>query len=110
MASMQGKVCLITGATSGIGLETARALGAMGARLAIAGRNAEKAERVAETIRRESGAEVTVLLADLSVMAEVRRLAADFKRQFDRLDVLVNNAGAIHAQREVTPDGFELTF
>lgn len=110
MTSMQGKVCLITGATSGIGLETARALGRMGATLGLAARNRDKAEAVAAQIRSESQVEVTVLIADLARLDEIRRLAAEVRARYERLDVLVNNAGAIHAQREVSADALERTF
>jgi NAD(P)-dependent dehydrogenase (short-subunit alcohol dehydrogenase family) len=107
---MKGKVILITGATNGIGLEAARALGRSGARLAIVGRSADKTNATADLLRRDTGADVTPLIADLSQQADIRALAADFKTRFDRLDVLINNAGAYFNSKQVTADGFEMTF
>lgn len=107
---MKGKVILVTGATNGIGLEAARALGRSGARLAIVGRSADKTNATADLIRRDTGADVKPLIADLSKQADIRALAADFKTRFDRLDVLINNAGAIFRSKQTSPDGLELTF
>jgi NAD(P)-dependent dehydrogenase (short-subunit alcohol dehydrogenase family) len=107
---MKGKVILITGATNGIGLEAARALGRSGARLVIVGRSADKTNATADLIRRDTGADVTPLIADLSQQADIRALAADFKTRFDRLDVLINNAGAYFNSKQMTADGFEMTF
>lgn len=107
---MKGKVILITGATNGIGLEAARALGRSGARLVIVGRSADKTNATADLIRRDTGADVTPLIADLSQQADIRALAADFKSRFDRLDVLINNAGAYFNSKQMTADGFEMTF
>jgi NAD(P)-dependent dehydrogenase (short-subunit alcohol dehydrogenase family) len=107
---MKGKVILITGATNGIGLEAARALGRSGARLAIVGRSAAKTEATAQMLRSETGADITPLIADLSRQTDIRALAADFKARFDRLDVLINNAGAYFNSKQMTADGFEMTF
>jgi retinol dehydrogenase-14 len=108
---MGGRVVLITGGTSGIGKAAATALAAMGAEVVVTGRSRERGEAAVEEISRVSGNEgVSLLLADLSVQAEVRRLAKEFGRTHDRLDVLVNNAGAVFAKREETVDGFERTF
>jgi retinol dehydrogenase-14 len=108
---MGGKVVLITGGTSGIGKAAATALAAMGAEVVVTGRSKERGETAVEEIRRGSGNEgVSLVLADLSVQAEVRRLAEEFGRTHDRLDVLVNNAGAVFSKREETVDGFERTF
>ena len=90
------KTIMITGATSGIGKETARELAIRGAQVVIVGRNEAKAETTAAEIREESGNEhVDTLLADFASLEEVRRLAGQFEQRYDRLDVLVNNAGAI---------------
>jgi len=106
--SMNGKVVLITGGTSGIGKASAVALASMGAEVVVIGRNEERGERAAEEIRRESGNEkVSLMLADLSVQADVRRLAEEFQERHGRLDVLVNNAGLVQSQRTETPDGIE---
>jgi NAD(P)-dependent dehydrogenase (short-subunit alcohol dehydrogenase family) len=105
---MNGKVILITGSTSGIGKASAVALASMGAEVVIVGRNEERGERAADEVRRESGNEkVSLMLVDLSVQADVRRLAEEFKERHDRLDVLVNNAGLVQSKRTETPDGIE---
>ena len=109
---MQGKTVLITGATDGIGKETARALQQMGANVVIVGRNPQKTADVAQELRSQNptGGGVDAMVADLSSMAEIRRLAEEFKQKYERLDVLVNNAGAYFAKRQVSVDGFEMTF
>jgi len=109
--TMQGKICLITGATLGIGKETALGLARRGAHVAIVGRDADRTRAAADWIGREAGTkEVAFLLADLSSLAEVRGLARDFKARYSRLDVLVNNAGGIFTRREESADGFERTW
>ena len=108
---MNGKIVLITGGTSGIGKAAAMALAKLGAEVVVTGRNRERGEGAVEEIRRESGSrKVSLLLADLAVQAEVRRLAEEFEASHDRLDVLVNNAGLIQSRRTETPDGIEVTF
>ncbi len=108
---MGGKVVLITGGTSGIGKATAIALAAMGANVTITGRNRERGEQAVEEVRRESGnEEIELVIADLAVQAEVRRLAEEFRERHDRLDVLVNNAGLVISERTETPDGMETQF
>lgn len=111
MAPMQGKVCLVTGATSGIGRETALALAKMGSTVAIVARSKSKAEETVAFLKKESGnANVEVFYADLSSMHAIRTLSDELHRRFDKLDVLVNNAGAIYTERYDSVDGFELTF
>src|SRR5262245_43262976 len=108
--SMKGKVCLVTGATAGIGEVTARELARRGACVVLAGRSRERCEAKAEAIRRETGnPAVEYLVADLSSQAEVRRVAREFLARHDRLHVLVNNAGALFAQRGESIDGVEMT-
>lgn len=110
-ATMSGKTCLVTGATSGIGEVAALELAREGARLVLVGRSREKAEATADRIRREAGnPAVQYLLADLSSRAEVRRLADEIKARHPRLDVLVNNAGAMFAPRRESVDGIEMTW
>jgi NAD(P)-dependent dehydrogenase (short-subunit alcohol dehydrogenase family) len=109
--NMNGKVCLVTGATDGIGKITAQALARMGATVIIVGRNPAKCAAVVNEIKQSSDNEaVEALTADLSVMAEVQGLADQFMAKYQKLHVLVNNAGAIFPKRQVTPEGFEATF
>src|SRR3990172_2445194 len=89
---MDGKICLVTGATSGIGLATAQGLARQGTTVVLVGRNPEKGARTVARIEQEvCGARVEFMRADLSVQAQIRCLAEDFKRRHSRLDVLVNN-------------------
>jgi NAD(P)-dependent dehydrogenase (short-subunit alcohol dehydrogenase family) len=107
---MGGKIVLITGGTSGIGKAAATALAAMGAEVVVTGRNRGRGEEALAEIRRASDSEkVSLVLADLALQAEVRKLADNFRERHDRLDVLVNNAGLIQSRRTETPDGIELT-
>lgn len=108
---MSGKVCLVTGGTSGIGYVTARELAKVEANVVITARSEEKGKRSVEKLRAESGnSKINALIADFSFQSQVRKLVEDFKRQNDRLDVLINNAGAIYFRRTLTQDGFEMTF
>jgi retinol dehydrogenase-14 len=109
-AGMVGKTVLITGGTSGIGKATAVALAAMGAKVIIVGRNQERGEAAVEEIKAQSHNDsVELMLADLSVQAEVKGLAEEFQERYDRLDVLANNAGLVQSKRTETPDGIETT-
>jgi NAD(P)-dependent dehydrogenase (short-subunit alcohol dehydrogenase family) len=108
---MGGKVCLVSGATSGIGLATARALAERGATVVVLSRGRERCEVTAREIREKSGnPAVEPLAADLSEQAEVRRAAREFLERFGRLDVLVNNAGAAFRSRRESADGIEMTW
>ena len=110
-AQMAGKVVLITGGTGGIGKATAIGLAAQGARVAITGRDRERAEAAAAEIRDATGNPlVDAFAADLSSQAEVRRVAAHVLDTYPRLDVLINNVGGFWATRRVTVDGLEHTF
>ena len=107
----ENAVCLVTGATSGIGRATAQALAGMGRSVVILGRNPSALEAVAAQIRTSTGNHaVQVLHADLASLASIRRAADRFLADHDHLDVLINNAGVILGHRSVTPDGFETTF
>src|SRR5262249_30530959 len=109
--SMQGRPCLITGATFGIGKATALGIARRGARVVIVGREAERTQAAAGGLRRESGTGgVEYLIADLFSLGEVRRRAQAFAAQQERLDVLVNNAGGFFPGRATTADGFERTW
>jgi retinol dehydrogenase-12 len=108
---MTGKICMVTGATSGIGAVTAEALARQGATVIAVGRNPEKCEAQVELIRRKTGnRSVEYLVADLSSRDEIRRLARQFQERYQRLDVLVNNAGGIFLRRQESVDGIEMTF
>jgi NAD(P)-dependent dehydrogenase (short-subunit alcohol dehydrogenase family) len=108
---MNGKTVVVTGASSGIGLETARALAGQGARVVMVVRSKERGEAAIADIRRGApDARLELVLADLYSLAEVRRAAAELRARCDRLDVLVNNAGMTNRQRELSPDGYERTF
>ena len=108
---MKGKICLVTGATSGLGEITARELARQGATVVLVGRNQVKAESTAEEIRSETGNEsVQWFLADLSSQSSIRRLAEEFRSRHERLDVLVNNAGGFFVEYSETEDGIERTF
>ena len=110
-SGMKGKVCVITGATSGIGLVAAERLAAMGARLVLVGRDKARGEAALAQIRRQvPGAELRIHYADLSRLAEMNHLAAEIAALEPRIDVLINNAGAMFNERRVTQDGFERTF
>lgn len=108
---MQGKTCLVTGASSGIGYETALGLARAGARVILVGRDGERSRAAAEAITGSTGNEsIDVLLADLSERSQVLRLAEAVRANYERLDVLVNNAGAYFMQRELSRDGLERTW
>ncbi len=110
-AMNSAKICLITGATSGIGQETARALAQQGMTVVIVGRNEQKTAATVAAIKAAAGnPNVTYLLADFADQASIRRLAAEFKERYDRLDILINNAGAFYATRQENAAGHELTF
>ena len=108
---MEAKTCLVTGATNGIGKATAGRLAELGATVLAVARDRARGEQVAAEIRRRAPrARVEVLTADLSRLGQVRTLAAQDQDRYDRLDVLVNNAGVAKFHRELTPDGLGVTF
>ncbi|HEY8283186.1 MAG TPA: SDR family oxidoreductase [Chloroflexota bacterium] len=110
-AIMNEKTCLVTGGTSGIGYEIALGLARQGARVAIVGRNRDKGAAAARAITDRGGnPRVEFLPADLTSQASVRELAATVTARYDRLDVLINNAGSLFMKRLVTVDGIEMTF
>lgn len=108
---MQGKVCVITGATSGIGLVAAGRLAAMGARLLLVGRDPARGDAAREAIKaRAPQAAVRIVYGDLSRLSEMNRVAQEIAALEPRIDVLINNAGAMFTERRVTEDGLERTF
>ena len=109
--NMHGKICLVTGATNGIGKAAAQALAQMGATVVIVGRSALKTAQLVEEIRAASGNQnVDSLLADLSSQQDVRRLADEFMSKYEHLHVLLNNAGGTFMTRQISVDGIEMTF
>jgi NAD(P)-dependent dehydrogenase (short-subunit alcohol dehydrogenase family) len=108
---MQGKTCLVTGATSGIGKATALGLARQGATVVIVGRSQARGEAARQEIQAASGnSSVDLLLADLSSQESVRQLAATFMERYAHLRILVNNAGVFLLKRHLTGDGLEMTF
>lgn len=100
----------MTGATAGIGFETARGLARQGATVVVVGRSPERCGTAVESIRRETGnSDVSSLVADLSVQAEIRRLAGEIEERCPRLHVLVNNVGGLFLNGQVSADGIEMT-
>ncbi len=111
IGDLKGKVVIVTGGASGIGLEAARVLASKRAALVLAVRNMAKGERAAENIRAlHPEAEVAVMHLDLGDLASVRQFASVFTMRFDRLDILINNAGVMVPPYSKTKDGFELQF
>lgn len=108
---LHGQTILITGATSGIGQVAARQLAGQGAQVVIVARNAVKGAETVRAIKETTGNDaVSLLMGDLSVQADVRHVAAEFRAAHNRLDVLINNAGAFFLNREVSQDGIEMTW
>lgn len=111
VSAFRMKTILVTGATSGIGLEASVQLATQGHRVVMVGRDEQKTRACVEDVkRRSSSGSVEFLLADFSSQASVRALADAYRAKFDRLDVLVNNAGSVFKERGVTKDGIENTF
>jgi retinol dehydrogenase 12 len=108
---MNGKIVVVTGATAGIGRITAAALAGKGAHVWLIGRNPQKLSQTEADLRRvHPAAQLHSVRADLSIQAEVRAAAAELTRSLPRIDVLLNNAGAIFDKRELTRDGIEATW
>jgi dehydrogenase/reductase SDR family member 12 len=109
--SLAGRTVVITGPTSGLGRSAAGSLAAMGARLVLVGRDPDKLRRTRDELVAESGNDaIATVVADMSSLASVRAAAAEILASEPRIDVLVDNAGAMFAERGVTPEGFERTF
>ena len=108
--NLNGKVCLITGATSGIGKASAMQLASMGAEIVFVARNKEKAEELKEALKASTGKDATSIIADLSSQEEVKRAAGEFLSLNKPLHILLNNAGIVNTTRKETVDGFEEVF
>ncbi len=109
-ADLAGKTCLVTGASAGIGLATARGLARLGATVVMAVRNPKKGERARRAIVRETGREIELALVDLASRASIRAFAAGLAARHAKLDVLVNNAGIWTDRRQLSPDRIELVW
>jgi NAD(P)-dependent dehydrogenase (short-subunit alcohol dehydrogenase family) len=109
-ARLDGKVCVVTGATSGVGYQAAKKLAQNGAVLALVCRNAQKAEKVRAELTNDTGAAIEIVRSDFARFADVRAAAATILEKFPRIDVLINNAGVHHTHRTITADGFETAF
>jgi NAD(P)-dependent dehydrogenase (short-subunit alcohol dehydrogenase family) len=111
MTELGGKVAVITGATNGIGVETALALARMGATVYVHGRSQDKIDATVAMVQEATGNhEVYGLRADLANLAAVRALAAEIRERVDRLDMLINNAGGVLMSEQLSADGYELQF
>ncbi len=109
--SMLGKICLITGANSGIGFETALGLAEMGASVVMACRNETKGKEAQERIKTKTGnVSVDLMTVDLSSQNSIRTFAGDFKERYKSLNILINNAGGINSKKKMTEEGYEVTF
>ena len=108
--NLENKVCLITGATNGIGEESAKALNNMGAEIVFVARNEEKGNFFKQQLKNDSGRDATMIIANLSSQAEVKRAANEFLALEKPLDILLNNAGIMNRQRTETVDGLEEVF
>lgn len=108
---MAGKICLVTGTTSGIGKEAARGLAKLGATVVAIARDKQRGEAVVQDIIQSTGNKnVELLLCDLSSIASMKAAAAEFKRRHDKLHVLIHQAGLYTSKRQVTPEGLETLF
>ena len=108
--SMRGKLCVVTGSTSGVGLQAVRRLARAGADIVMVCRDRKKAEALAGGIATSCGVKVDMVVADFSDLTQVRRAAAEILGRFPRIDVLINSAGLHSTTRKITREGFELVF
>lgn len=108
---MNNKLCVITGANSGIGFETTKALAQKGAYLVMVCRNEDKAEAArAQIIEETSNPGIEIVLCDFAIQAEIRKAAKEIKERYEKIDVLINNHGFLASEKEETVDGLEKTF
>jgi NAD(P)-dependent dehydrogenase (short-subunit alcohol dehydrogenase family) len=109
-ARLDGKICVITGATSGIGYEAAKRFAKGGAQIVMICRNEKKAGEVQKQLIADYGAKVDFFIADFQKLAEVRQAARLVQNAYPKIDILINNAGVFNRRRRLTPDGHEMTF
>ncbi len=111
IADQSGRIAIVTGASSGIGYETARVLANKNAKVIIAVRNPQKGEKALERIKAQNAnADVSVMIVDLANLDSVKKFAAEYNKQYKQLDLLINNAGVMVPPYSKTADGFELQF
>lgn len=108
--NLAGRTAFVTGGYSGLGRETARALAARGAHVILSGRDATKLSAAADEIAESTGARVDTVVCDLASLDSVRAAAKETGERFDRIDLLINNAGVMACPRGTTEDGFETQF
>lgn len=107
--NLKGRICLVTGASTGIGKEIARGLARLGGTVILAVRSAERGEAARKELVESTGnPDVHVMVVDLASQRSIREFSAEFERRYDKLHVLVNNAGVWTTKRKLSPDGFEL--
>jgi NAD(P)-dependent dehydrogenase (short-subunit alcohol dehydrogenase family) len=109
-ASLTGKLCVISGATSGVGLASLRRIAAGGADVVLVARNRQKAEHIREGITTASGVKIDIVIADFTDLGSVRKAAGLILEKYPRIDLLINSAGLFSTGRVITPGGFELSF
>ena len=107
---MEGRVCIVSGGNSGIGFELCRGMAHAGFHVVMVSRGAERGQPALEKLQAEFGDSVEMMICDMSDLANISKLHTEFTTKFDRLDVLLNNAGAIWGRREKTVQGHEMTF
>jgi NAD(P)-dependent dehydrogenase (short-subunit alcohol dehydrogenase family) len=108
---MKNKVCVVTGANSGIGKETSRGLAVLGAKLVMVTRDREKGEAAKDEVVKQTGNPNIILMqCDLSSMPRVKHLSEELASEYNHIEVLINNAGAVYAKRTMTPEGLEYSF
>ena len=107
---LSGRSALVTGGYSGLGQETARAMAAKGAHVILSGRDATKLSAAADALAAETGARIDTLVCDLASLDSVREAAAEAQQRFDKIDLLINNAGVMACDEARTKDGFEMQF
>ncbi len=111
MSISEKKICLITGATAGIGLETAKGIAEKNIHIVLVGRSKEKCEEAIKYVKsNNNSASLDYLLCDLSSQKSLRKLVKDFLESYNRLDILINNAGAVYSELEYSEDGIEMQF